>query len=382
MMLLSLVHYAWRTMTRHKLRSSLTVAGIATAMFLFCFIEGLQGGVRQATEHEATRNLLIVYQKSRFCPATSMLPERYVPQIRRLPGVTSVVPVKVYVNNCRASLDTVTFLGVPPEAVGGVKPLQLLKGSLDDFAAQRDGAIVGEALASRRGLKPGDRFQIGGISVGVTGIFRSEKPGEDNVAFTHLEMLQRGKSVDSLGYVTQFEVAIEDPAKADGIAAGIDEVFRAETVPTTTKSHKAFISSSTGDLMGMIRFTRLLGLLCVVLVLALTANTVFVMVQERVREHAVLQTIGFAGRHLFTLIIIESLMLALAGGVAGTLVATAFLRLGHLSLSAEGVTISFAFTPLVVAAGLAASAITGFVAGLVPALQASLIPITEALRRT
>ena len=71
MMLLSLVHYAWRTMTRHKLRSGLTVAGIATAMFLFCFIEGLQGGVRQATEHEATRNLLIVYQKSRFCPATS-----------------------------------------------------------------------------------------------------------------------------------------------------------------------------------------------------------------------------------------------------------------------------------------------------------------------
>ena len=134
--------------------------------------------------------------------------------------------------------------------------------------------------------------------------------------------------------------------------------------------------------MGMIRFTRLLGLLCVVLVLALTANTVFVMVQERVREHAVLQTIGFAGRHLFALVIIESLMLALAGGVAGTLVATAVLRLGHLSLSAEGVTISFAFTPLVVAAGLAASAFTGFVAGLVPALQASLIPITEALRRT
>ena len=380
-MILSLVHYAWRTMTRHKLRSALTIGGIATAMFLFCFIEGLQNGVRQATENEATRNLLIVYQKSRFCPANSLLPERYVPDIQRIEGVKSVVPVKVYVSNCRASLDTVTFLGMPPEVVNTIKKIDLRSGSLSDFTSRRDAAIVGESLAARRGLKPGDRFQIGGISVGIAGIFKSEKPGEDNVAFTHLEMLQRGKTVDSLGYVTQFEVAIDDPMQAEAISAKIDEMFRSETVPTTTKSHKAFIASSTGDLMGMIRFTRFLGLLCVMLVLALTANTVFVMVQERVREHAVLQTIGFAGRHLFSMIIIESLLLALAGGVIGTAAAAAALHFGHFNLSAEGVNISFAFTPLVVAAGKIASALTGLLAGLVPAMQASLISITEALRR-
>ncbi|PKO20060.1 ABC transporter substrate-binding protein [candidate division BRC1 bacterium HGW-BRC1-1] len=381
-MILSLVHYAWRTMTRHKLRSALTIGGIATAMFLFCFIEGLQNGVRQATENEATQNVLIVYQKSRFCPATSLLPERYVPAIQRIDGVKSVVPVKVYVNNCRASLDTVTFLGVPPELVNTIKKIDLKSGSLGDFTGRRDAAIVGESLAARRGLKPGDRFQIGGFSVGIAGVFKSDTPGEDNVAFTHLEMLQRGKAVDSLGYVTQFEVAIDDPAKADAISEKIDEMFKSETVQTTTKSHKAFIASSTGDLMGMIRFTRFLGLLCVVLVLALTANTVFVMVQERVREHAVLQTIGFAGRHLFSMIIVESLLLALAGGIIGTAAAAAALHFGHFNLSAEGVNISFAFTPLVVAAGMAASAITGLLAGFVPALQASLISITEALRRS
>ena len=233
-MILSLVHYAWRTMTRHKLRSALTIGGIATAMFLFCFVEGLQNGVRQATENEATQNVLIVYQKSRFCPATSLLPERYVPAIQRIDGVKSVVPVKVYVNNCRASLDTVTFLGVPPELVNTIKKIDLKSGSLGDFTGRRDAAIVGESLAARRGLKPGDRFQIGGFSVGIAGVFKSDTPGEDNVAFTHLEMLQRGKAVDSLGYVTQFEVAIDDAAKADAISEKIDEMFKSETVQTTT----------------------------------------------------------------------------------------------------------------------------------------------------
>ncbi len=374
--------YAWKTMTRHRLRSILTVAGIATAMFLFCFIEGLQSGVRMATESEATRNVLIVYQRSRFCPATSMLPERYASQIARIPGVKSVLPVKVYLNNCRASLDTVTFRGVPPELLaGGGHPLTLTAGNMAGFTARRDAAIVGDRLAARRGLKPGDRFQIGGIAVGVAGIFTSDKPGEDNVAYTHLELLQRGAAVDSLGYVTQFEVTLQSPALADALAAQVDGMFKGDAVQTTTKSHKAFISSSTGDLMGMIRFTRLLGLLCVVLVLALTANTVFVMVQERVREHAVMQTIGFTGAHLFTIVIAESLILALAGGAAGTALAAAVLRWSHLSIGAEGVNITFAFTPLVAFAGMAASALTGLLAGLVPALQASLMSTTEALRR-
>src|SRR5262245_47776315 len=116
-MTLKLLNYVWRSVARNKSRSALTVVGIATAMFLFCFIEGLQSGVKQATEGEATKNILVVYQKSRFCPSTSNIPERYAGQIMKIPGVVSVLPVKIFVNNCRASLDSVTFRGVPPEKI-------------------------------------------------------------------------------------------------------------------------------------------------------------------------------------------------------------------------------------------------------------------------
>lgn len=381
-MIFKLANYVWRSVTRQLGRTLLTVIGIGTAMFLFCFIEGLQSGVRAATESESTRNTLIVYQKSRFCPATSNIPERYADMISRMDGVKSVLPVKVYVNNCRASLDSVTFRGVPAEKfANGEKKIQLVSGTMEDFKNRKDGALVGKGLAERRNLKPGDRFQIGGVGVGISGIYESDLPGDENVAYSHLEFLQRARGVNALGRVTQFEVAINDGKRAEEIAAKIDETFRSDEIQTTTKSHKAFISSATGDLLGLIRFTRWLGLLCVLVVLALTANTVYVMVQDRVKEHAVLQTLGFSSSHLFGMVIGESTLLALAGGLLGTGAAAAALRFGHLGLGAEGVQIAFLLTPVVVVLGLAASVLTGVLAGLIPAVQAAFAPIVDSLRK-
>jgi len=382
MMLFKLIHYAWRSIMRNKARSILTVFGIAAAMFLFTFIEGLQNGVKAATESSATQNMLIVYQKSRFCPATSSLPERYADVIRRMPEVESVLPVKIFVNNCRASLDSITFKGVPEAAVtDGRVPMTIIAGSAEDFKKRTDGALVGQRLASRRGLKVGDRFTVGTVGVQVSGIFASTVPGEDNLAYSHLEFLQRARGVDSLGHVTQFEVALKSARDANTVSRRIDADFKSDEIATNTKTHKAHIASATGDLLNLIRFTRWLGLLCVLVVLALTANTIYVMVQDRVREHAVLQTLGFRGRQLFFLVVTESLLLALFGGALGTAVATALLEYGNLGLGAEGVQISFLLSPIVIVIGLAASALTGLLAGLLPALQAATAPIVDSLRR-
>lgn len=377
-----LLHYVRRTVSRRRVRSALTVLGVASGMLLFCFIEGLQGGVKQATEESKTGNMLVVYQWNRFCPATSNLPERYGERIKRIPGVSSVLPVRIYVNNCRASLDSVTFRGVPPELVPSAdRPIRMLAGSAEALRERSDAALVGDRLARRRGLKPGDRFQIGGLSVGVAGIFVSEIPGEDNTVLVPLAHVQRSYGGQWRGRVTQFEVTIDNPKDADEIIRRIDDEFRADEAPTTTKSHKAFMTAATGDMLSIISFTRYLGLVCVGMVLALTANTVFVMARERVKEHAVLQTLGFSGPWVFAIVVAESLLLAGLGGAAGTLFAAAALHFGNLGFGAEGVQVSFLLGPDVIAAGLAVSLATGFLAGVVPAVQAAVAPITDSLRR-
>src|SRR5688572_30952343 len=182
-----------KQVVRHRTRTLLTVGGVATAMFLFAAVQAMQAGVKDATETTARDTTLVVYRQNRFCPATSRLPEYYGDRIAKIPGVVSVVPMKIVVNNCRTSLDVVTFRGVPEDAFVKhyVKDFELLDGSIEQWRARTDAALLGETLAERRGLKVGDRFDAAGVTVYVGGIVHSDEPQDQNVAYVHLQFLQR-----------------------------------------------------------------------------------------------------------------------------------------------------------------------------------------------
>ena len=98
---------------RSRIRSLLTISGIAVAMFLFCVVESMREGVQAATVAKATDTTLVVYRENRYCPFSSNLPQFYADRIERIDGVDAVVPMQIMVNNCRASLDVVSYRGVP-----------------------------------------------------------------------------------------------------------------------------------------------------------------------------------------------------------------------------------------------------------------------------
>jgi predicted lysophospholipase L1 biosynthesis ABC-type transport system permease subunit len=91
------------------------------------------------------------------------------------------------------------------------------------------------------------------------------------------------------------------------------------------------------------------------LVLALVATTTLMSVQDRVKEHAVLQTIGFTGGEVFGLVLIESAVLSLTGGILGVFLAVVTLELVPMSVGAEAVTIAFQATGRLIAVGVAVS---------------------------
>src|SRR5688500_17657673 len=109
------IPYVVRQVVRHRTRTLLTVAGVSTAMFLFCAVQAMQAGVREATQSTSGDATLVVYRQNRYCPNTSRLPEHYLARIERVPGVAWAIPTRIEVTNCGASLDVVTFRGVPPE---------------------------------------------------------------------------------------------------------------------------------------------------------------------------------------------------------------------------------------------------------------------------
>lgn len=374
--------YVLKSLWRHRARTILTVSGSAVAMFVFCFVAAVQEGLERLTSDEDAQRTLIVFQENRFCPTSSRLPEDYARRIEDLPGVREVMPVQVWTNNCRASLDIVVFNGAPPEQVRQARDLTLLSGSWEDFASQRDAGIVGRNVAARRGLTAGDQFSIGDLSIKVAGVFSSPVPAEENLIYTGLEFLQYTRGLDSAGLVTQHEVYLTENADPDEVASAIDQTLRAGPVATTTRRKGAFQTSTLSDLVDLIGFAHWLGYACVGLVLGLVATTTVMSVQDRIKEHAVLQTLGLRPGRVFRIVVAESLSLCFIGGILGTTVALVVLGFGGMAVGAEGVTIAFRPSLQLALLGVIISALVGVAAGSVPAFQAARAPIVDSLRHT
>jgi len=370
-----------KQLVRRRARTGLTLAGVATAMFLFCAIQAMNAGVRQATRAAANETTLVVYRQNRYCPFTSRLPQHYESRIARIAGVVSVVPMQIVVSNCRASLDVVTFRGVPPHALPQyLKSSRIIDGSIEQWTGRSDAAVLGEALARRRGLRVGDRFEAAGVTVTIAGILRSDREQDQNVAYVHLPFLQQSTRLKKLGVVTQFNVTVDDPRKLDAIARAIDAEFANDPDPTSTSSEQAYVARAAQDVIRIVQFTKYLAWGCLVAVLALIANAIVLSVQDRIREHAVLQTLGFSSGLIARLIVTEGMFVGLLGGALGTAIATAILTWRTFSLTTEGLSINVHSEWRVVAIGLAISGALGVLAGLVPAWQASRRKIVECFR--
>jgi putative ABC transport system permease protein len=372
--------YVFKSLWRHRGRTMLTVSGSAVALFVFCFVGSVQQGLARLTEGQQAQRTLIVFQENRFCPASSKLPEDYANTVAKMTGVKDVVPIKVFTNNCRASLDVVVFNGMPAKQLRSARQLTLLTGDWGQFDSRTDAAIVGQSVAQRRRLKVGERFTIGEVTVNIVGVFRSTVPAEDSYIYTHLDFLQRARGKSSVGTVTQLEVQLGEGADSDRLAAQIDAQFKSGPVATSTRSKGVFQRDTLADLAELIGFAHWLGYACVGLVLALVATTTVMAVQDRIKEHAVLQTLGLRPGRIFRLVIAESVLQSLAGGLLGIGAGLALLTWGGFAVGAEGVTIAFKPSLELAATGAVVSTVVGVLAGIIPGWQAARTEIVSALR--
>lgn len=376
----NIVVLATKQLIRHRVRSLLTVLGVASGMFLFTSVESLQRSLGRATEVSAADTTLVVYRENRFCPSTSRLPEHYAEEIRQIPGVREVVPVKIVVSNCGASLDVITFRGVPEGLLRRFAPeIEVVDGSEEEWKQRDDAALLGEVFARRRGLNPGDRFDAAGITVSVAGIIRSPFAQDNNVAYVKLPFLQRA-SKTGVGMVTQFNVRVGASKDLKPVAAAIDARFKTDQVPTNTRPEKAFFAEIAAELIELIGFTRWLGIGAVLAVTALVGNALLLVVRGRVKENAVLRTLGWPARAIGALVVSEGGMLSLIGGVLGVGLAAGFLRWQSFTLGNEGLTLAVAPDAIVVAGGIGAALVLGVLASLWPAWQAMSRPIVKNLR--
>lgn len=372
-----------KQLLRSPARSLLTISGIAVAMFLFGVVESMRDGVKAATVATAEDTTLVVYRENRYCPFSSNLPQFYGDRIERIEGVAEVVPMQIMVNNCRASLDVVTYRGIPSETLEGALDdgWTIQDGSIAQWRTRGDAALVGEALASRRGVSVGDRFTAAGVSVFVAGIVESDAPQDRNVAYVHLPFLQESIRRGGTGAtVTQFNVKVNDPLKMDEVASAIDTAFRHDEHPTSTRSEKAFVGRAARDIIEIVGFASWLGWGALATVFALVANAIVLAMRDRIRDHAVLQTLGFTGKLIGFMVLLEGAILGLIGGGIGAFAAWAFTKIGRFSMTMEGLNIEISSDPNVLFVGIILALLLGLLAGIVPAWRVSQREIAHSFR--
>jgi putative ABC transport system permease protein len=219
------------------------------------------------------------------------------------------------------------------------------------------------------------------VSVFVAGILESSAPQDRNVAYVHLPFLQESmRRGGTGGTVTQFNVKVDDPLKMDEVAEEIDIAFRHDEHPTSTRSEKAFVGRAARDIIEIVNFASWLGWGALVTVFALIANAIVLAMRDRIRDHAVLQTLGFTGGLIGFMVLLEGAILGLMGGGVGVLAAWLFTKIGRYSMTMEGLNVEISSDPTVLVIGIGLALLLGLLAGIVPAWRVSRREIAHSFR--
>lgn len=234
------------------------------------------------------------------------------------------------------------------------------------------------AQAQFAGMELGSIIKLNGQSWTVVGTFESDDAFDSEVwgdADIVGPVYRRGSSTTSV------TVRLGAAADLDAFKAAIASDPRLKVDAKTTRAYY------TEQSAGLSRFIRILGI-TVGSIMAIGAvfgalNTMYAAVATRTREIATLRAIGFRGVPVVVSVLLETMLLALLGGVIGAGLAWSIFN--HYTASTLGsnfsqVVFSFEVSPALLWTGLKWALAIGFIGGLFPALRAARMPVTAGLR--
>jgi putative ABC transport system permease protein len=365
---------------RHKRRTLLTIASVALALFLFASLRTVVTTLAATARFGGARRLVATNATGIVFP----LPLAYANRIKAVPGVEAVSWANWFGGRygdgkrffANFAVDAESYLAMYPEIV--MPPDQR-----EAFLHDKSSALIGDRLLTQFGWQLGQNVTLQGTifpgdwTFTVRAVYHPTDPviGDDVLIFHHALFDER---IGRAGIAGWYIVQIDHPDHAGGVAKAIDDMFRNSSAPTKTGTEREFQASFATMWGNVSLLMGTIGLAVVFAILLVTANAMMMSARERTGEVAVLKTIGFSDRTLFTLVMVEASVVALTGAVIGLggakllYRATNFNGLGFL----PGFDVSLA--TLLLGAGVALALMLA--SGIVPAVRAARLPVVQALR--
>jgi len=263
-------------------------------------------------------------------------------------------------------------------------PPEQMKAWLDD----RQGAVVGVDLAKRFGWKLGDRIPIGATiwqprgggttwEFNIVGIYDGEEGVDKTQFFFKYDYLDENRS-GGQGAVGWYVVKIADASQSQAMGAKFDAMFENSDAETKTTTEKGFVEGFANQMGNIGAIMIYISVAVLVNILLIAASTMVQATRERTSEIAVLKTLGFSNTRILSLVLSESVFICVLGGGLGLFAGWLFVQGGDPT---NGMLPIFVLQPQAIAAGVILILSMGILAGLLPALSAMQLKITDGLRR-
>jgi putative ABC transport system permease protein len=367
--------------------SSVIVIGIAGVVGVLVALLAMGEGFRQTLQQTGDTETAIVLRGGATAELSSGVSRDDEILIAQLPGILKDAQGKpvaspelvVVANLPKKSSGTdanVEIRGVGEQAFVLRPNVKVIEGRA--FKPGLRELIVGKgALAQFSGLEPGASLNLGNQQWTITGVFESGDAHESEL-WGDVETVSTTYRRQGYQSVT---VRLTAPDALDQFKAGIASDPRLKVDAKTTIDYYSAQSES------LTKVIRILGI-TIAVIMGIGAifgalNTMYAAVATRAREIATLRAIGFRGLPVVVSVLLETMLLAIAGGLLGA--AVAWLIFNNYTVSTLGANFSqvvFAFkvSPALVWTGLKWALAIGFIGGLFPALRAARLPVTTALR--
>ena len=381
-------HLVWAALFRRKTRTFLTLASIMAAFLLFGLLDGIRSSFAQLGQNADGAQRLQTASKLSFIET---LPLSLQARIARVDNIEAVTYANWFGGAYQDPRNQLFSFAVAPNYLDLYPEIEVAQAERDAFARTRTGVLVGEALMKRFDWKVGQRIPLqstifpnsdGSLNweFDIVGVLRAKdkKAGGfyDGLLLLHWDYFEESTPyVD--GDVGWYISRVSDVRRGDAAAKAIDALSANSPNETKTMSEQAAFASQlkqmadvgliVGSIMGAVFFTLLL----------LTGNTMAQAVRERTSELAVLKTIGFSSTSVLGMVLAESMLLVVIGGVLGLGLAAV---IGPVVSAGSGGVITL---PPVGwqswSLGLALMLAIGLLVGALPAIRAMRLNIVDAL---
>jgi putative ABC transport system permease protein len=386
---MGLATIAARNLMRNKLRTALTLAGVTVAVVTFLLLRTFIWSWSASAEQGA-RDRIGIRHKVSFI---MQLPHRYVDEVRNIPGVKQVAHASWFGAKDPNHLDDFfgTIATEPDDFLKVYDEIKVAPEQVEAWKQDREGALVGDVLAKKKGWKIGDKIVLQGTiypgdwEFHIAGIYTANSPTVDRSTlwfnYKYLDESRPERLKDQVGWIM---ARVDDPGRAAEIARAVDKKFEDRDIQTISMSERALQASFLGMVSAILKLIGVVSIVMMAIMALILGNTIAMGVRERTHEYGVLRAIGFLPKHIVQFILVEGLVLGALGGLVGLAIGYPLIQNGIGPALEQNVGQMFAVfrvTPDLAVLSFVLAVALGTLAAIIPARNASKLEVVAALRR-